>query len=54
MLCTEEAYAAMYARQGLHVETICRPLAHGDEGVAWESETRVAPWVIWVLRRTCG
>jgi ubiquinone/menaquinone biosynthesis C-methylase UbiE len=54
VLCTEEAYADMYARQGLQVEAIFRPLAHGDEGVAWESETRVAPWVIWVLRRTCG
>ena len=50
VLCTEEAYAAMYARASLQVEAIYRPLARGDEGVAWESETQVAPWVIWILR----
>ena len=50
VLCTDDAYAAMYARVGLQVEATYRPLARGDEGVAWVSETRVAPWVIWVLR----
>jgi hypothetical protein len=26
-----------------------RPLGRDDEGVAWVSETRIAPWVIDVL-----
>jgi SAM-dependent methyltransferase len=50
VLCSDEAYAALYARCGLQVEASYRPLARGDEGVEWVSETRVPPWVIWVLR----
>jgi SAM-dependent methyltransferase len=50
ILCTDEAYRVLYARAGLEVVADCRPLARGDEGWPWVSETRVAPWVIWVLK----
>jgi len=51
VLCTDEAYRRLYADAGLEVVADYRPLARGDEGVPWVSETRVAPWVIWVLGR---
>jgi SAM-dependent methyltransferase len=51
ILCLDPTYRRMYASAGLEVIADHRPLARGDEGVPWVSETRVAPWVIWVLAR---
>ncbi|NIM51329.1 MAG: methyltransferase domain-containing protein [Gemmatimonadales bacterium] len=51
VLCTDEAYRGIYADAGLEEVAAYRPLARGDEGVPWVSETQVAPWVIWVLKR---
>lgn len=51
VLCTDQAYCDLYGRAGLEVAAEYRPLARGDEGVPWVSETTVAPWVIYVLRR---
>jgi SAM-dependent methyltransferase len=48
-LCTEARYRAIYASTGLEVLDVHRPLGRADEPFAWVSETRVAPWVIWVL-----
>jgi ubiquinone/menaquinone biosynthesis C-methylase UbiE len=50
VLCTDAGYRGIYSRAGLEVVADYRPLARGDEGWPWVSETRVAPWVIWVLR----
>jgi len=50
VLCTDAGYRRIYAEAGLAVAAAYRLLARGDEGVAWVSETRVAPWVVWVLR----
>ncbi len=44
-------YLDVYARAGLAVVAEHRPLGRDDEGIAWVSETRVAPWVIYVLKR---
>lgn len=49
ILCSDEAYRGLYEQAGLAVLAVSRPLARGDEGLPWVSETRVAPWVIWVL-----
>lgn len=49
ILCSDQAYRAVYEQAGLAVVAVSRPLARGDEGLSWLSETRVAPWVIWVL-----
>ena len=54
VLCGDQTYRQLYADAGLEVIADHRPLAKGDEGVPWVSETRVAPWVIWVLGRTRG
>jgi len=51
VLCSDEAYRAMYETCGLDVVGAYKPLARGDENVSWVSETRVAPWVIYVLAK---
>jgi len=42
-------YLRLYEEAGLEVIATERPLATGDEGVEWVSETEIAPWVISVL-----
>lgn len=49
ILCTDDDYARLYARAGLTVVEVMRPLADGSEGIAWKSETTTAPWVVYVL-----
>ncbi len=51
---SDEAYRASYAEAGLEVVEARRPLGRADEPFAWVSETRIAPWVIWVLRAARG
>lgn len=50
ILWPDADYQRLYARAGLAVERTERPLARGDEDVAWVSETQVAPWAIYLLR----
>jgi ubiquinone/menaquinone biosynthesis C-methylase UbiE len=49
VLCSDETYRRMYAEAGFTVLADHRPLGRADDGVPWVSETRIAPWVIWVL-----
>ena len=51
VLWPDENYREVYREAGLEVERVDRPLATGEEPFAWVSETRIAPWVIYVLRR---
>jgi ubiquinone/menaquinone biosynthesis C-methylase UbiE len=51
ILCTDESYRAAYKDAGFQVVQVVEPLAKGDEPYAWVNETRVAPWVIYVLKR---
>jgi SAM-dependent methyltransferase len=51
IVCTDESYRAMYREAGLEATQVFKPLAKGDEPYAWVSETQIAPWVIYVLRR---
>jgi len=51
VLCTDAAYKDLYTRAGLEVIETRRPLAKGTEPYIWKSETTVAPWVVWVVRR---
>lgn len=44
-------YLDVYGRAGLAVVAEHRPLGRDDEGIAWVSETHIAPWVIYVLKR---
>lgn len=47
--CSDACYREAYRRAGLAVLDVFRPLGRDGEPFAWVSETRVAPWVIWVL-----
>ena len=51
ILWPDESYRDVFARTGLEVVETCRPLGREDEPVRWVSETSVAPWVIYVLKR---
>jgi SAM-dependent methyltransferase len=50
VLCPDETYREVYAAAGLDLVATYRPLARGDEPIAWVNETRIAPWVIYVMR----
>ena len=49
ILWTDEGYRDVYERAGLKVVEVYRPLGKPDDGPSWVSETRIAPWVIYVL-----
>lgn len=49
ILCTDECYRDVYRRADLEVVVMHKPLAKGDEPYQWVSETKIAPWVIYVL-----
>ena len=51
VVCFDEDYRVLYRRAGRAVLDVRRPLATGDEPVAWKSETTTAPWTIYVLGR---
>ena len=42
-------YLRLYGEVGFEVLHVERPLATGDEGIAWKSELQTAPWAIYVL-----
>jgi SAM-dependent methyltransferase len=44
-----EDYLRLYRESGFEVVHVERPLATGDEGIAWKSELNVAPWAIYLL-----
>jgi len=54
ILCTDEAYRKVCRDAGLQVDAMAKPLAKGDEPYKWVNETRIAPWVIYVLKRGHG
>ena len=51
----DEDYRREFEMAGLELVRTHRPLATGEEeGEEWVSETRVSPWLIYVLRRAGG
>ncbi len=48
---SDEAYKDVYERAGLTAHEMRRPLAKENEPYEWVSETRIAPWVVYVLGR---
>ena len=52
ILCTDESYREVYRSVGLKVVGTYKPVAKGDEPYEWVNETRIAPWVIYVLKKT--
>lgn len=53
ILWTDESYQDVYDHAGLRVVAKYNPLAKGDEPFKWISETRIAPWIIYVLASCC-
>jgi len=43
-------YLDVHAHASLEVVAERRPLGRADEGIEWVSETRIAPWVIYLLK----
>jgi SAM-dependent methyltransferase len=52
ILWTDESYRDVYSRAGLKLLATYKPLATGDEPYKWVCETRIAPWVIYLLGRS--
>ncbi len=50
-LCTDADYRNIYAEAGFTILKTHKPLATGNEPIAWVNETRIAPWTIYVLRK---
>ena len=47
----DDAYREVYERAGLEVLEMLKPLGRAGEPYDWVNETRIAPWVIYVLGR---
>jgi ubiquinone/menaquinone biosynthesis C-methylase UbiE len=52
VLWTDEAYREVYKQAGLDIEKTYEPLGKANDPYEWVSETSVAPWVIYVLKKT--
>ncbi|TFH65324.1 MAG: class I SAM-dependent methyltransferase [Candidatus Zixiibacteriota bacterium] len=52
ILWPDEDYWAVYQDAGLAPIDMYKPLAREDEPYQWVNETRIAPWAIYVLKRT--
>jgi SAM-dependent methyltransferase len=50
VLWSDESYREVYRRAGLEVVEVHRPLGDPGEPYPWVTETRIPPWVIYVLR----
>ena len=49
---THESYLETYERAELELIKIHRPLAKRSEPFQWINETKIAPWTIYVLKKT--
>ena len=52
VLWTDQAYREVFVKAGLDLVVTDRPLAREDEPYPWVNETRIAPWVVYILKRT--
>jgi SAM-dependent methyltransferase len=51
VVCGDDAYREVYGRAGLEAVETLKPLGRESEPYAWVNETRIAPWVVYVLKR---
>jgi SAM-dependent methyltransferase len=54
VICADEDYKYIFERAGLELVKTYRPLALKNEPYKWVNETRIAPWVIYVLKKPLG
>lgn len=50
IIWTDESYQEVSKQAGLESIKMHKPLAKGNEPYKWVNETRIAPWVIYVLK----
>lgn len=50
ILWTDDAYKEVYRQAGLKLVKTYKPLAKDSEPYVWVNETKIAPWVIYVLK----
>jgi hypothetical protein len=51
VIWTDEYYQKTFKNAGLRLVKTCKPLAKENEPYKWVNETRIAPWVIYVLKK---
>jgi len=51
ILWTDTSYHATYQRAHLEIVDTYRPMANESEPYNWINETRIAPWVVYVLKK---
>lgn len=51
ILWSDEAYRNVYQQAGLELLKTYKPLAKESEPYEWVNETKIAPWVIYLLRK---
>ena len=51
VMCSHDDYLSAYSQSGLKVVDIHKPLARETEPFSWITETRIPPWVIYVLKK---
>ncbi len=49
IMCSDQLYRAIFHSAGLAIIEKLNPLGREDDQIKWVTETRVAPWVIYVL-----
>jgi SAM-dependent methyltransferase len=49
VVCSDAHYRELFTAVGLDVVEFLSPLGASGEGIAWITETRIAPWSIYVL-----
>jgi ubiquinone/menaquinone biosynthesis C-methylase UbiE len=50
VICSNKDYLDIFKRAGLELVKTYKPLAFENEPYKWVNETRIAPWVIYVLK----
>jgi ubiquinone/menaquinone biosynthesis C-methylase UbiE len=48
---SDEDYRKVYRQAGLEIVDVYKPLAKEDEPYEWINETRIPPWIIYVLKK---
>ena len=51
IICPDEKYREIYLKSELRLISILKPLATGNEPYNWVNETKIAPWVIYILEK---
>ena len=51
ILWRDEDYQDIFRKSGLEIITKYKPLAKKPEPYNWINETRIAPWVIYILKK---